>query len=216
MHERTDRRAALAPGRSGTVAALLFVAMLGGASLASADEASEARAYLEARHQQVRRLLSRPPGAARDRRLVGILRELLDLQAIAERALGAAWSERTEAERGRFVEVLGQLVERSYRKGLQRTLDYRVRTLGARTDGEDVVVQTEARSRRNRRAPPVRIDYRLRRGAQGRWRIVDIVTDGVSLTDNYRRQFRRVLRREGWQGLMKRLRQRLASSDSAG
>ncbi len=200
-------------GRWLAAALVLFGAVLSAGTAARADATSEASGYLDGRHREVRRLLRRPSGEARDARLVAILRELLDLTAMAERSLGEAWKERSEAERARFVDVLGKLVERSYRKGLERTLDYRVRTLGASAEGDEVLVRTEARSRRNRRAAPVAVDYRLRRDPQGRWRIVDIVTDGVSLTENYRRQFRRVLRREGWEGLMKKLEQRLASSE---
>ena len=52
----------------------------------------------------------------------------------------------------------------------------------------------------------------VRRGP-GDWRIVDIVTDGVSLTRNYRRRFRRVLRKEGWRVLMEKLERQLAAGN---
>ncbi len=191
--------------------ALLFfgfgVSMLGG--VAWAEEARQARDHLEGRHREVRRLLERGDAAA-ERRLSRLLGSLLDMEAISKRVLGRTWGERSEAERNRFVSVLGRLVERSYRKGLRRTLGYRVHTLEARPLEGGVLVRTEARARRNRRAPPISIDYLLVRGQGGGWRIVDIVTDGVSLTRNYRRRFQRVLRKEGWNALLEKLERRLA------
>ena len=63
--------------------------------------------------------------------------------------------------------------------------------------------------RQNRRAPAVSIDYLVVQ-RDGAWRIVDItVDDGMSMVDNYRNQFERILRREGWDGLMTRMRGRL-------
>ncbi len=196
--------------------ALLVVAVAamwsGGAAAARADETAEARAHLERRHEEVRKLLEQR-GAAAERRLSALLGELLDVRALSERVLGSVWSERSEAERRRFVEVLGKLVERSYRKGVRRTLGYRVRILGAERREDGVLVRTEARSKRDRRAPPIAIDYLMVRRGPGDWRIVDIVTDGVSLTRNYRRRFRRVLRKEGWRVLMEKLERQLAAGN---
>ena len=78
----------------------------------------------------------------------------------------------------------------------------------AEAQGDSVIVRTEARSRTNRRAPVVAIDYRLHQ-LNGNWRVIDISTDGSSLVESYRRQFRRIIRREGWDGLLNRMRARL-------
>ncbi len=67
---------------------------------------------------------------------------------------------------------------------------------------------TSARSRTQRRQPPVEIEYTLRRDGR-RWRVVDVTTDGVSMVRNYRDQFGRIIARDGWAELIARMERRL-------
>jgi phospholipid transport system substrate-binding protein len=175
----------------------------------SAQAPAEAQRFLQERNATVMRLMERPASAARDTELTRMLGELLDYEELSRRALARHWDERSPAERAEFVAILKQLVERSYRSNLQRTLRYEVRYESVEARGADVLVQTQARNRQNRRAPAVSIDYLVMQ-RDGAWRIVDItVDDGMSMVDNYRNQFERILRREGWDGLMTRMRGRL-------
>ena len=45
------------------------------------------------------------------------------------------------------------------------------------------------------------------------WKVFDIFTDDVSLVRNYKRQFRRVIKDEGWDGLIDRMEKKLAAED---
>lgn len=172
---------------------------------------ADARAFLEQKHAAVTRLMEQAPSASRDRRLTRMLTELLDYRELSRRALADHWEARSEAERDEFVSLLQQLVERSYRQNLQRTLRFEVTYEQAEPRGDEVLVRTEARSRTNRRAPPVSIDYLLRPVGNG-WRVVDLtVDDGMSMVESYRRQFARIIEREGWDGLIARMRARLES-----
>jgi phospholipid transport system substrate-binding protein len=190
------------------VFAFSLVSLAVGAT-ASAQTPAEAQRFLQDRNTTVMRLMERPASPSRDTELTRMLGELLDYEELSRRALARHWDERSPAERAEFVGILKQLVERSYRSNLQRTLRYEVRYETAEARGADVLVQTEARNRQNRRAPAVSIDYLVVQ-RDGAWRIVDItVDDGMSMVDNYRNQFERILRREGWDGLMTRMRGRL-------
>ncbi len=192
------------------LATLLCATLTMGGSMTAVAQA-DARAFLEQKHSAVTRLMERPPGASRDRQLTRMLSELLDYEELSRRALANHWDDRSEAERQEFVSLLQQLVERSYRQNLQRTLRFQVAYEQPEVRGEEVLVRTEARSRTNRRAPPVSIDYLLRRFGRG-WRVVDLtVDDGMSMVESYRRQFARIIEREGWDGLIARMRARLES-----
>jgi phospholipid transport system substrate-binding protein len=48
------------------------------------------------------------------------------------------------------------------------------------------------------------MDYRLI-NREGRWRVYDVVVEGVSLVGNYRTQFDRVIRTSSYPELVKRL-----------
>ena len=173
-----------------------------------------ARAYLESRHEEVNSILRQatPNDAARARRterLRTLLNGLLDYQELSRRALGAHWDAQSEEERQRFVDLLRQLVERNYEGNLERIVDFEVTYERESRSGELTVVHTSARSRAQRRAPPVAIDYTMRQ-RDGAWRVVDVSTDGVSMVDNYRSQFNRIITRDGWGELVSRMQRRLA------
>jgi len=188
-----------------TLAALLVTGL---ASAASAQSPDAAKRFLEQRHERVNRVLERSAGASRDRQLSQLLGDLLDYEALSRASLANHWNEHSEAERSEFVDLLKQLVERSYKANLQRTLNYQVDYESAERRGEKVLVTTSARSRENRRAPAVAIVYEMVPDGRG-WRVVNVITDGQSLVQSYRSQFHRILEADGWDGLLGRMRERL-------
>ncbi|MGE0785208.1 MAG: phospholipid-binding protein MlaC [Sandaracinaceae bacterium] len=190
-----------------------FVSVLGSRSHAQAT----ARRYLEQKNEQVNSILRESPrtDAARERRqeeLTRLLSGLLDFEALSRAALSEHWEARSPAERERFVTLLRQLVERNYQSNLERILDYEITYDGETVRGESTVVTTTARSRTERRQPPIEIEYTLRREGND-YRVVDVRTDGVSMVQNYRTQFGRIIDREGWGELISRMEHRLADED---
>ncbi len=102
------------------------------------------------------------------------------------------------------------LIERNYRKNLRSTLGYDVSYDGVEKIEKGTLVKTVAKSKTNKRQPPVEISYTLWQ-PDGRWRVVDITTDGVSMVRNYRSQFNRIIRKDGWDELIRRMKDRLAN-----
>lgn len=182
-------------------------------SVAEAQTTGPATRYLRQRNDDVIRILRRDAttDAARTQRsqeVTRILSDLLDYEELSRRALGPHWDQHTEAERREFVDLLRQLVERNYESNLERLLEFEVSYTGETTGSDGTVVRTEARSRTERRQPPVEITYTLH--LQGTsWRVFDVVTDGVSLVRNYRNQFNRIITENGWPELIHRMRDRL-------
>ena len=134
---------------------------------------------------------------------------LLDYQTLAEHSLGRYWAERAPAEREEFTSVLTQLVRASYRKHLSKTLDYEVTYMGELPVDDGTLVKSQAKNRTKKRDDPISIDYVAHR-VDGRWRVIDIVTDGTSLVKNYRSQFHRVIKKDGFGELMRKLKRKLA------
>ena len=69
-------------------------------------------------------------------------------------------------------------------------------------------IPTTIKGNAHRRQPPISIDYSMS-PADDEWKVFDIFTDEVSLVKNYKRQFRRVIREEGWDGLIGRMEKKL-------
>ena len=190
------------------IGSLALAALLWSASAAQAQP-DAAKRFLQQKHDAVMRVLRRPAGDARAAELTRMLGDLLDYEELSKRALGSHWETKTSTERERFVALLRQLVERSYQQSLERTVSFDVSYGSAEAVDGGVLVHTEARSRTNRRQPPVAIDYRLRR-VGSTWKVFDLATDGVSMVQNYRNQFDRIIERDGWDGLLERMEKRLS------
>lgn len=135
---------------------------------------------------------------------------ILDYDALAQGSLRDHWSTRSDTEKKEFQDVLKQLVQRTYRKNLDRTLGYEVRFDGESREAETFVVRTVAQNKRNAREEPIAIDYVVHRVGSA-WRIKDIVTEGSSLVGNYNQQFNRIIKKDGFAELMKKMRNKLAS-----
>ncbi|MCA9603777.1 MAG: ABC transporter substrate-binding protein [Polyangiales bacterium] len=170
--------------------------------------------FLKGKHEQVNKLLKVPAKStdardARDQKVTAIIGNLLDFRKLSQASLAEAWEERSAKERDEFVTLLQQLVERNYKKNLENTMEYTIKYVDeVPAKGEAVHVTTQARDAKNRRAPAVKIEYLLEpKGSD--WAVVDVTTDGVSMVANYRSQFRRIMQKDGWGGLLDRMRKRL-------
>ncbi len=178
-----------------------------------AVDVKSAETFIRARHNRVRAVLRQPDTPKRAAQLTELLGEFLDYDMLSELSLDQEWKQRSPKERKRFVSLLRQLVERQYQRNMESTLKYKVTWVGSEPiDGTNALVKSSARSRTKKRQPPVEIDYSMRPDGN-QWRVWDISTDGVSLVKNYKRQFRRVIQNEGWEGLINRMEKKLNETD---
>lgn len=144
------------------------------------------------------------------RRLRHITTTSFDWQEIARRTLATHWRERTPQERQEFAELFRQAVQGMYlerietaaQKGLQekQAIFYD----GEQVDGQRAVVKTTVVTKRHREIP---IEYRLRESDE-QWRTYDIVIFGISLANNYRAQFHRIITQSSYQELVRQLQTR--------
>ena len=138
---------------------------------------------------------------------------LLDYPELAKQSLGKHWKERTEKQRAEFVTLLRDLIERNYVKQLKGNLGYKLE-YGKETVSEDQAeVKTTITVTKNGRPSEIQIDYKLRK-EDGRWMVYDVITDDVSIVKNYRSQFNRIIKRESYEALVKKMRRKLDEDGS--
>ena len=193
------------------------------ASSAAAEE--DPQGFIQHQHARLDRLLRDAVSAARDAQINQALDGFVDYDELTRRAFGDPcpasvpscenlWAGYAGGQKEELSTLLKQLVRKSYRKNLAKTLDYEVAYRGAREAAGDVRVQTEAKSKTKPRDPAVRIDYVVKQTANG-YRVVDIVTEGSSLTKNYYDQFRKKMNdpSEGYDNIVLKLREKIAKTD---
>ena len=133
---------------------------------------------------------------------------VFDWHEMASRSLGRHWLPRSEAERTEFVQVFGDLINRAYITQLERYSGEAIKYISERVEGGLAAVSTRFVTKQNQEIP---VDYRLI-NRNGRWRVYDVGVQGVSLVNNYRSQFDKVIRTSSYPELVKRLRDKDVAS----
>lgn len=130
-----------------------------------------------------------------------IVSERFDFEEMAKRSLGLHWRKRTPEERKEFVPLFADLIERSYIKKIEAYTDEKILYPVERVNGEYSEVNTKVVTKRNVEIP---IEYKLLK-KDGKWEVYDVVVEGVSLINNYRTQFNKIIRTNSYEELVKKM-----------
>lgn len=172
-------------------------------------------AYADAPTQQVKQTvdkvldilrnkeLKRPEKTAERRVAIRkVIDERFDFDEMAIRSLAVHWRGRTAEEKKEFVPLFTDLLERSYIKKIESYTDEDVLYISERINGEYSEVDTKIVTKRKVEIP---IKYKLLK-KNAKWEVYDVVIEGVSLVNNYRTQFNKIIRTESYDALVKRMR----------
>ncbi len=142
-----------------------------------------------------------------------LVNSLLDFPELARLSLAKHWEGRSEKERTEFTGILKDLIERNYVKQLRSNLDYKLDYKTEKVTGDSALVQTIVKVEKNKRVTEIQIDYKLRK-VKGTWMVFDVITDEVSIVQNYRSQFNRIIRKESYEALVKKMKRKLEETPS--
>lgn len=135
------------------------------------------------------------------------LRELLltrfDFPAMAQQSLGNRWSE-LKGNENEFVSAFTDFVENAYMSTLGSYRGEKVLYDRDWVDGDAAEVGTRIVGGEG---PPIKIGYKLHL-KDGQWLVYDAVIDDVSVVENYRSQFARILKTVSLNGLIAILREK--------
>jgi phospholipid transport system substrate-binding protein len=137
----------------------------------------------------------------REQKLWELISTWFDFEEMARRTLAVHWRERTPAEQKEFIELFSRLLQRSYLSKIEQYTDEKIEYLGEEITGQRASVKTKLIGK----SMEIPIEYHLmQKGAN--WSIYDVVIEGVSLINNYRNQFNRIIVSSGYKELVKRMR----------
>jgi phospholipid transport system substrate-binding protein len=175
--------------------------------------AAEAESFVKTKQSELITLLKQSKNPKTDPKIEAVCDKILDYEVMAKDSLGdVQWNERTEAERKQFHGLLKQLVQRAYRKNLSKTLNYELSYVGEEKVKDGTLVRTVAKDLSNTREAPLSIDFKVHK-AENRLKIRDIVTEGSSLTASYKNQFTRIIKKKGFDELLRRMKTRLEKDE---
>lgn len=182
------------------------IVLVGGASAEPGGAATEA---VRTTINEVIRILKdaelKKPGRAEERRrlLEQVIGDRFNYDEMARRALGAQWNKLSDGERQEFVNLFKRLLSSSYADKIEGYSGEQVHYLNERLEADYAEVRTKVASDKTE----IPLDYRLL-NKSGNWRVYDVVVDGVSLVNNYRSQFTKIIRESSYADLLEKLREK--------
>lgn len=176
-----------------------------GSAAAPNDKATE---FVRSKQEELQSAMKASKDPKTDPKLLAIFDAMLDYDALTRDSLGSEWDTLTPDQRVEFGGILKQLIQKSYRKNLSDTSGYEVQYVGVDQGGEGAVVKTLAQNKGNKREKPIAINYVVS-STSARLKVRDVVTDDVSLVGNYRNQFKRIIKKKGFPGLMEQMRKQV-------
>ena len=135
--------------------------------------------------------------------------EQFNWEAMTKRSLARHWRERTEGEKKEFIDLFGKLLERTYLDKVGSYSGEKVVYVGETIDGKYGTVTAKILTHSQ---TEVEVRYRLKE-TSGEWRVYDISIEGVSLVNNYRKQFNSIILRSSYDDLVAKLREKVAENN---
>ncbi len=133
-----------------------------------------------------------------------IVKERFDFRAMSQRTLATNWNKTTDEEKEKFVDLFSQLIENSYVGKIDSYTNERVDYPGEKVSGRKAVVETLIITS----SADIPVDYRLyQKGDQ--WLVYDVIIEGVSLISNYRSSYQEIMKKEGFDGLLAKMRAKI-------
>ena len=133
-----------------------------------------------------------------------------DFPEMARRSLGSHWQKRSPQEQQEFVRVFTELIESSYMSNIEAYNGEKV-TFGAERQERDYAeVDTKITTKKGEE---ISVVYKLRQAGSD-WKIYDVVIENISLVNNYRSQFNRVIAQSSYDELFRKMKDK--QFDAAG
>jgi phospholipid transport system substrate-binding protein len=176
------------------------------ADRAQAGEPTEA---MRATINEVLKILAdkelKQPAKANERRqlLEKVVGDRFDYQEMSRRSLGAPWNNLSDKEKQEFVSLFQTLLVNTYADKVESYSGDGVQYVNERTEKDYAEVRTKVQTGKTE----IPLDYRLLNKGSA-WRVYDVVVDGVSLVNNYRGQFAKILRTSSYADLVDQLRKK--------
>jgi phospholipid transport system substrate-binding protein len=203
MHLAPSTRGLLAAGLAG------MCLLLAGAPVSAGPAADHLREFFGHVNGVINDPATRSQPLEKVARVKNLVTEIADVRGAAAAALEREWEARTPAERDEFTRLFAELLERGLVARLAGTVSpvngMVMSWRGETRVGDEARVMTVVEARDGRK---INVEYRMIE-RRGRWLVRDVNVDGVSTIENYRSQFKRLLRQGSYADLVKQLRAKL-------
>lgn len=134
-----------------------------------------------------------------------LLNDSFDMNTIGRFSLGTNWKSATPAQQQEYLKLFNNMIVKVYSKRFSDYKGQKFEVKSARPEGKDSVVTSFIVPNDG---PQVQVDWRVRNKG-GSYKVVDIIVEGVSMSQTQRADFASVIQRGGGnvEALLQHLRQ---------
>jgi phospholipid transport system substrate-binding protein len=140
----------------------------------------------------------------------GLMEAFVNFEEFGELCLGKEWetlsADQRKAYLGEFKALLQRTYLRRFKPGKEFTVKYRSETRFNKGKDRAEILTTII-------SGDVEADVDYRFHSAGGWRVYDIVVDEVSIMRNYRKSFLKVLRKDGFDALITKMKSKTSEED---
>ena len=141
-------------------------------------------------------------------KLKEVIYQRFDFTEMARRSLGSEWRRRSPEEQREFVKLFTGLLERAYLDNIESYNGEKFRYLKEQEDNNHAQVDTKIVGNKGQEFS---VNYRLH-NRNGDWKVYDVVIEDISLINNYRSQFNRMLATSSYEELVNRMKGKTLSA----
>jgi phospholipid transport system substrate-binding protein len=131
----------------------------------------------------------------------------LDYAELARRSLARHWDTLTPKQREEFVSTLRELVERSYLKQVHGNPTYTIKYDKEEKAGNEATVDATLLTTSRGKKVNIALEYKML--WKDHWVVYDVLTDEQSMLENYRAEFNKIINKDGFDALLKRMKKKL-------
>ena len=132
-----------------------------------------------------------------------------DFAAMSQRTLATNWKKATDEEKRKFIDLFRQLIQNSYVGKLEAYTNEVVEYPAEKAEGKKALVETLIKTA----SADIPVHYKLYK-KNSEWLVYDVIIEGVSLISNYRSSYQTIVKKEGFDGLMSKMKEKLKEFDT--
>ncbi len=135
----------------------------------------------------------------------------LDVRQVSQKTLGKYWKARSTKEQDEFVQLLGDIFRYvAFPNSSKFFGEMSISYAPTERDGASATVPLTVQ---HLEEGEVGIDFVLEQNS-ARWRVVDVILDGVSMRNNLRAQFYKVIKKKDYPELLRRMQKKLNNTQN--
>jgi len=147
--------------------------------------------------------------ATRREKIGKVIGNRFDFRAMSQRTLATNWKKASTEQKKEFIALFSKLIENTYIGRVEAYTDEKVDYPGEKVKGKKAVVETLILTA----TADIPVNYKVYL-KNDKWWVYDVVIEGISLISNYRSSYQEIVKKDGFEGLIAKMKAKIKELES--